>query len=125
MQAALQQNPSAPERKHLVDLPVDLLEWEDVAVFRAERPVKSTEGTVLRAEIRVIDITIDLVSGDARIVLLQAQLLSFHADADEVIGPEHIESLLFRQCQDLSFSCLVTMVRDIRGDALKRSPTKA
>jgi hypothetical protein len=100
MEATLQQDSRAAELEHLVDFFVDFLERQDVAVSRAERPVERAEGTILGAEIRVVDVAVDLVGHDARVVLLQAHLVRFHADADEVVGFQHFERLLFRESQD-------------------------
>ncbi len=97
MQAALQQNAGAAQLQHLFNFFVDGFKGEDVAVFGAERPVKGAEGTILGAEVGVIDVAIDLVSDHARIVLRQAHLVRLHADADEVVGFEHLDRLLFGQ----------------------------
>ncbi len=100
MQAALEQNSGAAEFQHLVDFLVDLLKRQNVTVLGAERTVKRTEGAILGAKIRVVDVAVDLVSDDAGVVFLQAHLVRGHADAHEVIGCEHLQSLLFRQCHD-------------------------
>ena len=97
MQAALEENAVAAEFEHLFDLLEDFVEAEDVAVLGADGAIEGAEGAVLGAEIGVVDVAIDLVGGDARVVLLEAELVSGHADADEVIGLEHVESLLFGQ----------------------------
>ena len=102
MQAALEQNAVAAELEHLLDLLENFLEAEDVAVLSADGPVESAEGAILSAEIGVVDVAIDLVGGDARVVLFQADLMSSHANADEVIGFEHVERLLFGQCHGCS-----------------------
>src|SRR5258708_9022284 len=102
MQPALEQNSGAAEFQHFVDFLVNLLEREDVAILGAERPVEGAEGTILGAEIRVVDVAVDLVGDDAGVVLLQAHLVRGHADAHEVIGFEHVESLLFCHSQDVS-----------------------
>src|SRR6267154_2522023 len=104
MQPALEQNSGAAEFQHFVDFLVNLLEREDVAVLGAERPVEGAEGTILGAEIRVVDVAVDLVGDDAGVVFLQAHLVRSHAEAHEVIGFEHFQSLLFRQSQELSSS---------------------
>ena len=97
VQPALQQDTCAAELEHLFDLLVDILERKYVAVFRAERPVKRTERTIFRAEIRVVDIAVDLVRDDPRIILLQTHLMRGHADAHEVVGLQHVERFLFGQ----------------------------
>src|SRR5689334_14903946 len=104
MQAALQQDPRAAESLHRVDLSADFLKGQDVAVFRAERAIARAKRAVFRAKIRVVDVAVDLVGHDARIVFLQARLVRGHSEADEVIGFKHFERLLFRQCQVASSS---------------------
>jgi hypothetical protein len=98
VQSALEQNAVAAECEHLFDFLENLVEAEDVAVFCADGTIESAEGAILGAEIRVVDVAIDLVGGDARVVLLEADLMGGHAYADQVVGLEHVERLLFRQC---------------------------
>ncbi len=98
MQSALQKNPCAAEFQHLVDFLVDALKRQDVAVFRAQGPVERAERAIFRAEIRVIDVAVDLVSDHARIVFLQAQLMRGHADAHQVIGLQQFQRFLFTDC---------------------------
>jgi len=62
-------------------------------------------------KICVVDVAVDLVGDDAGIVFFQAHLMRGHAEAHEVIGFEHFQSLLFRQSQDnplRSFDSIVT-----------------
>ncbi len=98
MQAALKKNAVAAEFQHLFDFLKNFVEAENVAVLCADGAVERAEGTVLGAEIGVVDVAINLVGGDTRIVLFQAELMRGHADTNEVIGFEHVESLLFGQC---------------------------
>ena len=70
VQSALQQDSGAAEREGLLDFFVNRLEREDVAFLRAQRTVEGAERAVLRAEIRVINVAVDLVGGHARIGLL-------------------------------------------------------
>jgi hypothetical protein len=97
VQTALQQDSRAAEAEHLFDFLIDRLEREDVTVFGTERPVKCAEGAVFGAEIRVVDIAVDLVGHDAGVILFQARLVRGHPEAHKVIGLEHFERLLFRQ----------------------------
>src|ERR1700731_1945023 len=97
MQPALEQNSGAAEFQHFVDFLVNLLERKDVAVLGAERPVEGAKRTILGAEIRVVDVAVGLVGDHAWVVFLQAHLVRGHAEAHEVIGFEHVESLLFCQ----------------------------
>src|SRR5260370_5009980 len=102
MQPALEQNSGAAELQLLYDFFVDFCERQNIGVLGTEWPVEGAERTILSAEIRIVNVAVDLVSDDAGIVFLQAHLVRIHADADEVIGFEHVESLLFRQCHDNS-----------------------
>src|SRR5258705_5658652 len=97
MQSALQQNSGAAELQHLFNFRVDGFKGEDVAVFGAERAVEGAVGAVIGAEVGVIDVAIDLVSDHARVVLGQAHLMRLHAEADQVVGVEHVDGLLFGQ----------------------------
>src|SRR6266850_4462913 len=112
MQAALQQNSGAAELQHFVDFLVDLLEGQDVAILGAERAVERTEGAILGAEICVIDVAVDLVGNDARIIFLKTQLMRSHSDANEVNGFEHLQGLLFRQSHKYSFSTFASILQD-------------
>ena len=103
VQAALQQNSVAAEFEHLFDLSINFVEREDVTLFGAERAIERAEGTIFCAEIGVVDVAVDLIGGDARVGLLQAHLVRFHADAEQVIGFEHVEGLLFGQSHSDSF----------------------
>ena len=96
MQAALHQHARAAQLDHLLDFFVNGFQRQDVAVFRAQRPVKRAERAIFRAEIRVIDVAVDLVGGDARVRLRAAHFVRGHADADQVIGIEKIERFLLR-----------------------------
>src|SRR5260221_2554952 len=103
MQAALQENAGAAKFQHPFDFFVDGFKREDVAVFGAERPVKGAERTILGAEVGVVNVAIDLVGDHARVVLRQAHLVRLHADADQVVGFEHLDRLLFCQSHVDSF----------------------
>src|SRR5262249_9792558 len=52
---------------------------------------------VFRAEIRVVDVPVDLIRRHSGIILLHPQLMRFHPDADQVIGLQHLNRLFFRQ----------------------------
>src|SRR6266481_1154753 len=112
MQAALKQNSGAAELQHFVDFLVNLLEREDVAILRAERAVERTEGAILGAEICVIDVAVDLVGHNTRIVFLEAQLVRGHSDAYEVIGFKHLQGFLFGQSHKYSLSTFVFILTD-------------
>ncbi len=95
VQAALEEDAGAAQFEHLFNFCVDGFEGEDVAVFGAERAIEGAEGTIFGAEIGVVNVAVDLIGDDAGIVFLEAELMSGHADADEVVGLEHIEGLVF------------------------------
>src|SRR6266478_4384089 len=108
MQAALHKHARAAEFHGFANLVVDGFELEDIALFGRgplQRPVESAEGAILGAEIRVIDVAIDDVGGNAFRVKLPAQRVSFHADADEVVGTEQVEGLLFGQGHSFYSRC--------------------
>src|SRR5260370_37509317 len=86
MQTALKKNAVAAEFEHLFDFFENFLEAEDVAVFGADGAGEGAEETLLGAEIGVVHVAIDLVGGDARIVLCDAERVRGHADAVQVIG---------------------------------------
>src|SRR5882724_4850638 len=119
MESALEQNSGAAELQHFVDFLVDLFEGQNVAILRAERAVERTEGAILGAEIRVIDVAVDLVGHNTRVVFLEAQLVCGHADAYEVIGFEHLQGFLFGQSHKYSLSTfssiLANAVRNIES----------
>ena len=102
MQPALQQNSRAAQLQHLFDFLIDRFQRQDVTLFVANRPVKRTERTILGAEIRVVDVAIDLVSHHARIILRQPELVRLHPNAHQVIGLQHLNRLLFRQSHNRS-----------------------
>ena len=100
MQAALHQHAGAAQFHGFADLVVDGFELEDVALFGCrslQGPVKGAEGAVLGAEIGVVDVAVDDVGGDAFGMQLAAHRVGFHADADQIVGAEQVESLLFGQ----------------------------
>ena len=94
MQAALQQHARPAQLQHLLDLCVNRFERQHVAFLRAQRPVKRAERAILGAEIRVINVAVDLISGHARIRLLAAHFVRRHPDADQVIGVKKIQRFL-------------------------------
>ena len=62
--AALQQQLPAAERDRLVDLAEDLVEAEDVAFGRSDRPVERAEVAARNADVRVVDVAVDDVGDD-------------------------------------------------------------
>ena len=62
--AALQQQLNAADRDRFVDLPEHLVEAEDVALRRSDRPVERTEVALRHADVRVVDVAIDDVGDD-------------------------------------------------------------
>src|SRR5450432_558993 len=117
MQAALHQHAGAAEFDGLADLFVNGVEVEDVSLFGRgafQRTVKRAEGAVLGAEIRVVDVSIDDVRRDALRMQLPAHGVSFHADADEVVGGVEVEGLGFGEGHVLRlFYCIASPFRDV------------
>src|SRR5229473_2544722 len=100
MKAALHQHPRAAEFYGLADFFVDGVKVEDVSFFglRAfQRTVKRAKGAVLGAEVGVVYVAVDDVSGDAFGMQLAAHGVGFHADSDEVVRAVEVESLLVSQ----------------------------
>src|SRR5438477_846215 len=98
MQAALHQHARAAEFDRLANLVVDRFQIEDVPLFSfgsLQWMIKRAECAVLGAEVRVINIAIDNVSNHALGMQFTAHGVSFHADADQVIGAKQIYSLCF------------------------------
>src|SRR5208282_3141833 len=109
VQAALQQDARSAQLDHLFDLLVDYFERLDVTLFRTERPVERAERAILRAEIRVVDVAVDLIRRDARIGLLAADFVGRHSDTDQVVGVEKIERFLW--CQTHGYERAVWLAR--------------
>src|SRR5438552_8675058 len=98
MQAALHQHACAAWFDRLANLVVDRFEIEDVPLFSCgslQWTIKRAECAVLGAEVRVIHVAIDDVSDHALGMQFTAHGVSFHADADQVIGAKQIYSLCF------------------------------
>ena len=99
MQPALHEHAGAAQLHRLADLFVNGVEVEDVSFggqLALQRPVKGAEGAVLGAEVGVVDVAVNDVSDHALGMQALAGRVGFHADADEIIGLEHLEGLLLR-----------------------------
>src|SRR5262249_51949841 len=97
METALHEHAGAAHLDGFGDLGVNSFEVEDVAFagqLALERTVEGAEGTVLGAEIRVVDIAIDDVGDNAFRMQPAAYSIRFHAESDEVVGVEVFEGLL-------------------------------
>src|ERR1039458_9605051 len=97
MQAALHQHARTAEFDGLANLFVDGIEVEDVAFLRGralERTIEGAEGAVFGAEVSVINVAVDDVGDRAFGMKLSPDSVGFHADADQVIGLEHLQRLL-------------------------------
>ena len=100
MQTALHQNACAAQLHRFADLVVDRLELQDVAFLSGRSfqwPVERAKGAVLRAEVRVIDVAVDNVGDHALGMQLAPHRIRFHPNADQIIGPEHLDGLFFGQ----------------------------
>src|SRR5260370_37119717 len=117
MQSGLQENAGAAESDGLFDFLQDGVEREDVAFLGSHGPIEGAEGAIFGTEIGVVDIAIDLIAGDSRVVLLFAQLIRGHTDAYQVIGLEEIESFLLRHAHSsagsLRMSCTLGCWRHV------------
>ncbi len=97
VQAALHQHSGPAHLHRLRNFLVDGFEVEDVAFrgkFALERPVEGAKATVLGTEICIVDVAIDDVGHHALGMQLAPKRICFHAQADEVIGPKVVESLV-------------------------------
>src|SRR5208337_1672856 len=98
MQAALHQNAGAAELDGLANLFVNRIEIEDVAFLRGrtfQRAIEGAEGAIFGAEIRVINVAVDDVGDGAFGMKLSPDGVGLHADADQIIGLEHLQGLGF------------------------------
>src|SRR5579883_1752599 len=105
MQPSLHQYAGTAKLHCFLDLLVDRIEIEDVAFLcqlALEWTIESAEGAVLSAEVRVVDIAIDNVGDDAFWMESAANLVGFHADADQVVRFEHLQRLCFGKGHKLS-----------------------
>ncbi len=104
MEASLHEDAGAAKFDGFANLFVDGVEVEDVTFFRSrsfQGTIKGAEGAIFRAEIRVIDVAVDDVRDRAFGMKAAADGVGFHANADEVVGLEHLEGLLFGQGHSL------------------------
>src|SRR5258707_890466 len=98
MQPALHEHACASKFHGLLDFLVDGFEIQHIAFGAAGalyRSIESAEGAVLGAEIRVINIAVDNVSDHSFRMVLVPDSVRFHADTDQIIGAEQVQSLLF------------------------------
>ena len=85
MQASLHEHARAAQLNRLTYFFVDRFEVENVSLFRLwpfQRTIKSAEGAIFCAEIRVINVAIDNVSGHAFGMQAATHRVGFHADPD-------------------------------------------
>src|SRR5205814_8691081 len=123
MKSALHQDTGAAQRQGFVDFPADGLERLNVTLGRADGPVESTERAVLRADVCVVDIAVDLVGDDVTGMQPLAKRVSFHGDADQVIGAKHVERLGISQAHDeISFSASASE-RELYQASATRNPS--
>src|SRR5438132_14277475 len=98
MQAALHQHARAAEFDGFANLVVDRFQIQDVSLFSfgpLQWTIKRAESAVFGAEVRVINVAIDDVGDHALGMQFTAHGVSFHADADQIIGAKQIDSLYF------------------------------
>src|SRR5436305_5208611 len=100
MQTALHQHACSADLDRFSNFFVNRFEIEDVpfrSQFALERTIESAKRTIFRAEVRVINIAIDDVGDYTYRMQLAPNGIGLHADADQVVGAKHLESLLLRQ----------------------------
>ena len=93
MQAALHQHARAAQGNRLLDFLKDGFERLDITFRRAHGAIEGAEGTVLGADVGVVDVAVDLISDHVAGMQALANGVRFHADAQKVIGAQHVESL--------------------------------
>ena len=96
VQAALHQHTGAAHFDGFGNFLVNRLKVENVT-FAGEltfkRPIKSTKAAILGAKICIVDVTVNNVGNYALGMQFAPKRVGFHTKADEVIGPEIVESL--------------------------------
>ena len=100
MQAALHEHTRAAQFQGLSYLFVNRVEIEDVPLssqLTLQWTIESAERAVLGAKVGVVNVAIDDVGNHAFRMQLAPHGIGFHADANQIIGAEHIESLLSGQ----------------------------
>ena len=100
MQAPLHQYARPAKLDGLMNLVVNSLEIEDVPLFgfwSLKWAIEGTESAVLSAVVCVIDVAIDDVGDDSVRMELPPDRVSFHADANQVVGLEHLDCLLLSE----------------------------
>src|SRR3954465_16051550 len=96
MQAALHQHAGATEFNGLTNLFIDRVEVENVSLFcfrPFQRTIKRTERAIFRTEVRVVDVAIDDVGGDAFWMQATSDSIGFNADSDQIVRAVQIEGL--------------------------------
>src|ERR1700723_3223559 len=126
MQAALHQHTRAANLDHLPDLFVDCFERKDVAVFRPQRPVKRAERAILCAEIRVVNVAVNLISSYARVGFLAAHFVRSHSYADQIVGIKKLERLfLCDSHRRLSSSASAVTYARYTGSFMRTTPSRS
>src|SRR5277367_1369906 len=100
MQAALHQHAGAAKFDSLANLLVDCVEVENVTLFSGrpfQRTIERAESAIFGAKVGVINVAVDDVSHSAFRMHFAANGVRLHTDPDQVIGPKHLQRLLFGQ----------------------------
>ena len=108
VQSALHEHAGAAQLHGLADFFVDGFEIQQVAFRRElalERTIEGAEAAILGAEVGVIDVAVDDVSDDAVRMQAAAHRVGFHADADQIVGAEHLHGLLFGKAHGVLDHC--------------------
>src|SRR5436305_6396555 len=88
MDAALHEDARAVERQRLLHLAADLLERQQVALRVPRLAVEGAEPALVDADVRVIDVAVDVVRGDRRIVEAVAHLVGGQTQVEQVAFDE-------------------------------------
>ena len=103
VQSALHEDPRPAEIERLLDLFEDHFVRVEIPFSVAHRPVERAKAAVFRAEVRVIDVPVDDIGNDAVRMMFTPHRIRFHADADQIVGTEHLYGLLFGEGHLLDF----------------------
>ena len=96
VQAALHKHAGTAHFHGFGNFLVNRFEVENVTFageFSFKRPIKCTKAAILGAKICIVDVAVNDVGYYALWMQLAPKRISFHTQADEVIGTEIIESL--------------------------------
>src|SRR3954453_12338693 len=96
MQTSLHQHARPAQLDCLTNLFVDRIKIENVSLFcfrPFQRTIKRTERAIFCTEVRVVNVAIDDVGGDAFWMQATSDSIGFHADSDQIVRAIQVEGL--------------------------------